>query len=344
MNLRVKASLILAILSVSTMASAGAPGNQLVIPTGEPLLAPLTEGVWSFGIEGLYMQQDDNFEYATTGVNTPVTKNESVGNDWDWGGEADLTYLFPNHSSDIRLAYTYLSLNSDDAVSSVLGDVNSFFSAPATINANNGEAKNEETLNQVDLVLGQWMSVGHRVALHPFIGLRYANLDAENEATFSGSGTVPPDSTGLIETDKNTSDLEGVGPRAGIDTTVHLGCGFSVVGTMAGSLIIGDLDSKITYSNYDPATSLATANFTYKPDNYIAVVPELDAQLGLNYEHAMDPATTFDIGAGYQIVNYFGAEDLDFANIADAFHPNTVNDLTSFNYQGFYVRFQLNVA
>ncbi|NNM58916.1 MAG: hypothetical protein HKM04_03795 [Legionellales bacterium] len=339
MSFRLKAGFILVTLGLSAIALAGEPGNNIVVPSGITVLAPDSEGVWSFGAEALYMQQGSNFQYASTGFETLEQHNLTAGNQWDWGGEADVSYLFPGSRRDVRLAYTYLNFNSKDSVSSP-GNVTPFaYDFPADVNS--GEGHDKETLNQVDLVFGQWMNVGNRVDLHPFMGLRYANLRAKNTDTFNGLGATPPASTGLYETDDNTSNFQGVGPRAGFDTNVNLGYGFSIVGTFAGALVVGNLDSKMSYNYYAPATSAFSGGFDYPNDSSTLVVPELDADLGLNYAYAINEKTSMDVSVGYQVVNYFNAEELNFS---DATYPNSVNTLTDFSYQGVYLRLQVNVA
>src|SRR3989338_1599801 len=115
-----KISLALAMLGLSAVAFAGMPGNQVVAPAGVNLIAPDSVGVWSIGLEAMYVQETNNdFNYGqlTTTPVAPSTyttrQNQTVGDDWEWGGTVDLTYMFPGQSRDVKLAWTHLFDNSD---------------------------------------------------------------------------------------------------------------------------------------------------------------------------------------------------------------------------------------
>ncbi|MFN7098470.1 MAG: Lpg1974 family pore-forming outer membrane protein [Gammaproteobacteria bacterium] len=336
--MKTKLFLVWTALAFSATAMAGAPGNAMVAPKGTLLIAPSSTGIWSIGGEALYMQQGSEYRYGDIGQGTPDQQNLAAGGAWNWGGELDVTYLFPSSSRDVRFAYTYLGLSSTDSANAP-GLITPFvFFAP--LDANSAKAENDETLNQADLVFGQWMHIGNRVGLHPFGGLRYANLDADNTSSYYGSGTVSPASTNIVENDDNSSNLQGLGPRAGIDAMLYLGNNFSLVGTFAGALIVGNINSRFSYNSYDATTGAITGSFSTSNDIGIALVPELDANLGLDYHVPFNLKTSMDVQVGYQLVNYFNAENFD-GN--DTYQGNSVNASTNFNYQGVYVRVQVNV-
>lgn len=331
-----KIVLALAALGFCATAVAGTPGNPMALPTGTPMIAPDSTGIWSIGGEALYMQQGSQYIYASVNPSSALQKTESAGGGWNWGGEFDVAYLFPGSSRDIRFAYTYLGFDSTDTVNAS-GAVNPFYAAP--IDANSAKGEDDETLNQADLVFGQWLQIGPRVSLHPFGGLRYTNLAANFKSSYYGSGTTAPASTNIVEDDNNTSNLQGLGPRAGIDGQVFLGNGFSLVGTFAGALIVGNINSRFSYNTYDATTGAVDSINANPNDIGIALVPELDADLGLNYHVPFNSKTSMDVQVGYQLVNYFNAENFDGA---DTYGLNSVNKSTDFNYQGAYVRLQVN--
>lgn len=373
-------TLALAMVGLSSIVLAGTPGDNMAIPTGTPLLAPESTGIWSFGLEALYMESNTNFQYAE--VSSIITSegeqefnNESVTNNWRWGVEADISYLFPGSSRDMSASYTYLNQSGSDSVDSLGNDVivNGVNDKPhagftflpiglAAIPAfqttiNSASADVEQTLNAATLTFGQLFMIGNRLSLHPFGGLQFADIDTTNKANYGGDIIrpifvfIPVDPTlPYTATYKNTSDFEGIGPRAGIDASIHLGNNFSVVGTLAGALLVGNMDSSFEQSYalpivtppglaaIDPITQI---NNKYKNDSYTAVVPELDAKIGLDYMYAFNPRTSMDIQAGYVVVDYFNAESSDFI---DAYTVNSINNTTNFSYNGPYLRLQLNVA
>jgi len=333
-------TLALAMIGLSATAFAGSPGDNMVAPapTGINLVAPDSVGTWSFGLEALYMEAGQQFQYAA--VNTLdaddnfTQKNKSVGNEFDWGVEGDISYMFPGSSRDVTLGYTYMNFDDSNHVSGP-ANIGAFINFPdVDSDYDSAKAKSHQTLNQVDLTFGQLIRIGDRVDLHPFAGVRYADIDVKNDGDYTGThvGSIDP----YTDEIDNDSEFQGAGPRAGFDGSVHLGSGFSIVGTMAGSLLVGDMSQKFRFID---AEGVDVA--TYKNDSYTAIVPELDAKLGLDYNVAFNPNTSMDIQLGYQVVNYFNAASQD---ALDSVFVNSNNNTDDFNYQGPYLRLQLNVA
>lgn len=338
--------LALAAVGLSVTAFAGAPGNNMVAPTGTPVIAPDSTGSWSFGLEALYMESNTNFQYASVNNiddnGAGYAKNQSVTNEWNWGVEADISYMFPGSSRDVSLSYTHLNQNGSDNVSNSAGNIQAVFRTGPTVlqgtDYSSAKGDVDQTLNAAGLTFGQLLTVGDRLSLHPFGGLAYADIDTTNKAYYNYPNPADATST-LTDTYKNESDFQGVGPRAGIDAMVHLGSGFSIVGTMAGDLLVGSMDSKYTYTDQD-IRALRTGA-TIKNDSYTQVVPELDAKLGIDYMYAFNPNTSMNVQLGYQVVNYFNANSTD---ALDSFSLNSVNSTSDFDYNGPYLRLQLNVA
>ena len=379
-------SVALAMLGLSAVAFAGMPGNQVVAPSGVNLIAPDSVGVWSVGLEAMYVQQTNNaFNYGQT--NAPFTSfltrtqaiiptsdpnmprsNKNVGDNWEWGGTVDLTYLFPGSSRDVKLAWTHLFDNTDSSHTTI-GNGQSFtpsFYHPLSLFAgeiiNDGSAygSTETNYDAVDLVFGQWIKIGDRVDLHPFGGLRWAEVHTVDKGNYFQNDTVSQ--AGFMDAvaptlssdsyNKLDSNFNGIGPRAGFDTAVHLGAGFSIVGTFAGSLLVGDLNSNIksTSHQYNPVTGALVTTLSDEvdgDDNGTSIVPELDARLGLDYMYAFTPTTSMNIQLGYQVVNYFDVTEADFQGDAGSSFgliPNTTSDRTNWGYQGPYLRLQLNIV
>ncbi|NNM59482.1 MAG: hypothetical protein HKM04_06655 [Legionellales bacterium] len=363
--MKTKIALALAMIGLSSIALAGGPGNAMVVPTGTPVIAPDSTGTWSFGLEALYMESNTNFQYASVfdGVNDDGEfqfDNESASNTWNWGGEADISYVFPGSSRDISASYTYLNQDNNDSVDAdEIGDPAisaGILHVPAagivivpptsfTTVITGASADVDQTLNAATLTFGQLLTVGSRVTLHPFGGIQFADIDTDNRADYDGTLTSVTDIDGVIVTDadpfdttyKNSSDFVGAGPRAGIDASVHFG-NFSIVGTFAAALLVGNMDSEFEGATSIDGVTLATET---ENDSYTAVVPELDAKLGLDYMYAFNPNMSMNVQVGYEVVNYFNAESND---ALDSEFVNSVDNTSDFNYNGPYLRLQLNVA
>lgn len=318
----------LSLIGLSVAAIAGTPGNNMVLPSGVDLTAPDSTGIWSLGIEGLYVQSNNSFQYSPLGFFD--ANNKAVGNEWNWGIEADVGYQFAGSSRDVNLSYTYLGFDALDstttpALSSIIGTGNAY-------------GKVDQELNAVSLTFGQLFLVGSRIGLHPFAGVQFADINSNFKSNTSFPLSIADTEATYSLTNKLTSDFTGAGPRAGIDATLNLGCGFSVVGTFAGALLVGEMDAKNTFMVSFLSASLQQVN---KPENYTAMVPELDAKLGINYAYTFNPKIAMDAQIGFEAVNYFNALDSDLYDIQNF---NSVNNTTNFNYYGPYFRLQLNVA
>lgn len=317
-------------LGVTSTLLAGAPGNQMAMPSGDILSAPESNSAWSFGLQALYAQIGSNgFQYTQINDNSaPLNTftNKSVDNPTGWAGEADVTYHFSGNSRDITLGYTHLDVNQTNKTT--LSGAETFSSSLGSV-ADQAKGQTDIDHNALDLTLGQQLLVGSVLVLHPFAGLRYADIDQDNKVDYTDSSTLTNTGTG-----KNTSDFQGIGPRAGLDVRVLAGAGVSFVGTMGGSLLVGSLDA------HQSSTS-SSVNLKTSPDDHTQIVPELDAKIGLDYTpHKLFPGAAVGFQVGYELAHYYNAASMDGF---DATLVNSTNNNTDFSYQGPYMRIQLNI-
>lgn len=335
-------SFALIALGLSTTAMAGIPGNAMPMPTptGVNLVAPTSTSAWTFGLEALYMRPSGSeFQYAQVNNNTSPTNkinNHSVGDDFGWGWSGDITYHFAGNSRDVMLGYTHLSLDDSDSTSASGSQTISppaFNGGALADEPNHAKADTDRDYNAVDLVFGQQISIGQHLLVHPFGGLRYANIKLDNDT--SEWDSLSTDDVGSASTH---SHFWGVGPRAGTNVKWQTNCGLSVVGSFAGSVLVGQLNSS---AKLYPSAVLAQPDTQWTVDNTQTIVPELDANLGLQYTMTIEPEAALAIQVGYQAVEYFNATALDSADLTA---PNSSDNRNNFGYYGPYLRLQLNVA
>lgn len=318
----------LGLIGISFSAVAGAPGNNMAIPSGTVLTAPDSDSGWSFGIEGMYVQPlDNNFQYVQVNNN-----NQSVGNSYQWGGAADITYHFDGNSRDVTLGYTHLDSSDSDTTNAAVGEMSPPVFVVDDATYAKGEINND--YNVVDLTFGQQFLIGDRLVLHPFGGLRYADIDQDDKGIYSNPAIAGDEGSYKLD-----SDFQGAGPRAGMDVRVLTGTGFSIVGTVGGSLLVGNTDSHL---NTYPSSLVGFSSTQINNDDATHLVPELDARVGLDYTpHKIFPAASMAFQVGYEVVHYFNVTNL---NTWDTALVNSVNNDGNFAYQGPYLRLQLNVA
>ena len=343
-----KTAIALAALGFSSSVLAGAPGNSLVLPTGTPLIAWENAGYWSFGIEDLYVKSSSpQYQYAQINSNTAASNdpasestvsNQTVDSDYHNNFEIDATYHFAGTDRDVTLAYMHVDME-DSSTSTLLG--NETFSEPFGLLPTHRDfvdqiqGETDQLYNGTDLVFGQHMHIGKIVDIHPFGGLRYADLDSRDNSTYYND---------LNETDNKIqataqvqAHYEGLGPRAGMDLSVMVLPSLTLVGTLGGSLEFGYDNANITTQTTGDLP--VTTDLDNGKDWY--VVPELDAKLGVDYQQVFNQTTSMDVQLGYQVVNYFNAMDDD---TQDIFTLNSTLNRQDFAFQGPYVRFQLNLA
>lgn len=102
-------------------------------------------------------------------------------------------------------------------------------------------------LNLVDLELGRRFYLSPCLVARPFIGLRYASINqtykvhsyAQRVSTTSIAAPFPAE---FVDDAKSKNDFSGFGVRAGLDLDYKFGCGISIYGEAAASLLYGEFD------------------------------------------------------------------------------------------------------
>lgn len=333
--------MLLLICAGTSIAFAGEPGNNMVPPSGTLLMVPNTPGMWTVGLEAMMMMPIDKFQYAEAPLLQPdgstLYHHEVVDNQPGFGWSADVGYQFANTGRDIAVAFTDVNTGDSEGYSVPPGTT---LYGPDGFNnilqiADGGEASGTSFYHYraADVTVGQLFNVGQRVTLHPFAGLRYANLNADENASYSHT-------SGEIDKFDSDSIFSGAGPRAGMNVSVHLWWGFSIVGTVGSSILVGSISDpyKIIGNSQNPAISTTTE---YNNADDTALVPELDESLALDYQHAFKPTTIFDMQFGVQVWNYFNADQHDFISTVDT---NSSLSGQDFGLHGLYLRTQMSFA
>jgi len=335
-SLKKTAFAVMALVGVSGVASAGmyapppAPGC-----TEGSVSVPCEKRGWSVEAQALYVQLSSLKQAtATANVGTinpgePTSGTLSFSDlqpDWAWGFLIGGNYYFGT-GSDIGLNWTHLS--KDSSATAVGTDVFGLFIQDELIGGS-GEPLNSDVDNvatdvdnkydAVNFEFGQHVNYGEHVDARFHAGLQYARLkqDITQTGWNSGLGTAVTDSTSI------ESKFDGIGPRAGVDTSYDFGNGVSLVGDTAFGLLIGDQKFTRTETFADGAGNASSIVGTAKTDN--AIVPEAEAKLGVRYTH---PLAQGDLSAeaGYQVVNYWDAltsTDTDTSLVTDNFGYNGV--------------------
>lgn len=125
-------------------------------------------------------------------------------------------------------------------------------------------------LDLVDIEFGRKFYVSSCFVLRPEFGLRIARIH-QNYRVESESTVTP--ATGPLEAFtsdiKTRSNFLSVGPRVGLDVELHLGCGLTVFGCAAGSIVFGKFDNHAREHFVDFTTDVdpAVGTFDYEANS-----------------------------------------------------------------------------
>jgi hypothetical protein len=141
-------------------------------------------------------------------------------------------------------------------------------------------------LNMVDLEIGRDFCVNSCLTLRPHIGVRGASINEKNHIKYEVAAVV---GTGLsdIVTDRFhlKNDFEGAGVRAGLDTTYDLGCGVSLYGTAAASLLYGETEIETKEKLISGSTATANVFVQKQKDNDCGCRAITDASIGITWQN-----------------------------------------------------------
>jgi hypothetical protein len=341
-------SIALAAIGISAGALAALPAATNPTEVSVPQLS----GGFAVGVTGFYLQPSDSngdLDYASSNVNNnsiagtaaPAFTNVNLHNvnpGYDWGWGVNVGYIFPNTGNDVNLSY--FNYRSDKTSSTSVAGFN-FSGAGAGANIGNfilpvgltpsnfdayqtATAKVDYDLDQVDLTAGQFINVGCRLTLHPFAGLRWAQLDRKLTENYfapgltSGVGTLGSTLNNGTLSLVEKSDFDGIGPIAGLDASYYVDQGFGVVGHFDTGVLVGNIHSSTNEAmvglnsvTVGSSTPPATFNATYSASSINRLVPVADAKLGVDWTYLFNNTENSDLTleAGWQVNHYWNAVD-----------------------------------
>ncbi|MFJ1268743.1 Lpg1974 family pore-forming outer membrane protein [Legionella lytica] len=264
-------------------------GNMGPVCTPGTLTVPCQQMGWSLTANALYLQTNFNqkFSYYPRGDNDIYN---GLGGQWGWGYQLQASYLF-NTGNELSVSWYHLDGASGNLKFNPLGEfdpLNVRLALKTQWDAVNGE-------------LGQLAKLGRDINYRIHGGFQFARL--KNTMNARVAFIVPADLLDLFDADSippprrlhyNTS-FNGFGPRTGFDMDYILGNGFTMYAKAATTLLVGTIKSSVT-GLAEPLPSLR--------GSYSAIVPELEASVGLNYSYPTKRGDfLFDLG--YLWVNYF---------------------------------------
>ncbi|MBS0620006.1 MAG: hypothetical protein JSS61_00910 [Verrucomicrobia bacterium] len=197
-------------------------------------------GEWLF-----WTTRQGGMEYATARASTSPgvfthAVSRKVNFDYQSGFRVGLGVHLPQDRWDIYANYTDFrpdhSSNTEGSVFPLLLYQGQF----STSNVTDASAEWHIAFQNLEVEIGRAYYIGKSLSFRPHIGFKGAWIDQRAHFEYQG-GDVPAGGKYHVKT-KN--DFKGAGPRIGLESEWHLGCGFSLFGNMAAALILGQFNLK----------------------------------------------------------------------------------------------------
>lgn len=177
-------------------------------------------------------------------------------------------------------------------------------------------ARSKYEYNAVDLTFTKTMHHVGKLNWQLLAGIRYAEIDHDLDSVLQASESFPIFNGQQIQ-DRATAltqyhtKFQGFGPRLGLNANYDIYHGIKVFGQVAVSLLYSKLDDHDNLTDVDTISSpfgQESASILAKSQifNREGVEPNVDAQVGLSYDHPFHGAI-LGIRAGYQVDWYHDA-------------------------------------
>lgn len=148
-------------------------------------------------------------------------------------------------------------------------------------------------IDLVDIEFGRKFYVSNCFVLRPEFGLRVARVN-QSQRVFSESQNQPetPILSNFRSQVKARSDFLAVGPRVGIDIELDIGCGLTLFGQGAGSILFGKFDNHARENLVDFTTTSETAisdfNYEAKDSSHRCSRAITDIAFGVKWQRCIE--------------------------------------------------------
>jgi hypothetical protein len=246
---------------------------------------PCESTAWDFGIQALYLQKI-NQEYLQSRLVGVNTYYDDLDHDWGWGYKLEGSFHF-NTGNDIDLNWYHFRKTSSQVLASTAPVVPFTYSVKPQWDA-------------INLELGQRVNFSEQTNIRFHGGAAYLRF-IENKSIYNNP---------VGQTRSNSTEFDGIGPRAGMDLSYDLGNGFGVYADGAGALFIGNGKFQDTVMGPFPTR--------YSLGSKRTTIPGMDSRLGITYTYPMAQGL-FSLDVGYLWAHYFDVNQNEFASERENF-------------------------
>lgn len=241
------------------------------------------------------------------------TKGRNLGFGWSSGVRASVGYIAPDKCWEAKLRGTYFHNKNENSIAFPFenNDGTLQFLFPSYFPAAFGNFVGAASASlQIDYGVLDLLFLNHTfscscIQFSPFVGLRFGWIQQKNHVRYDDltfqtlSGTLTAN-TGTIDF---KDQYRGVGIIGGSGLDVPLGCGFSILGEVSGSLLYGRSNVTRLLNAFAPlfvddaavlATLLQQDKFHREQVSF-----NFETELGFNYSQEWCSGIGFDIGLSY---------------------------------------------
>lgn len=262
--------------------------------------------------------------------------------DWDWGFRLGAGLNWDYDGWDTRLVWTrwhtsahkHLVAGQNQSIYPEWLNPNEFLAATAANATGNWKLH----LNMLDLENGREFFVSKYLTIRPHVGLRSAWINQKFNVSYFNLENSP-----LLEpgaTDHLKLEYWGLGLRGGVDTQWGLGCGFSLFGNFAASLLQGYF--KVDANEYSiDADGIRTINF--QVDDFYHIGRGItDMSIGLRYDWvSCDECYHFGVEGGWEHHMFWGQNQF-MLFVDDGSPAKYVANHGDLSTQGYYIRLRFD--
>lgn len=342
------------------------PPADCPCPTSRPFLDPC--GNWYFNVEGLAWEAcTDGLAFATkhsAGNNgspspdgnacspdcddTVKSKVKNLGSSWDGGFRLGIGCDLPCDEWDFAVNWTWFrtrvntkaQAGDGEWLTPAWGRDNSEFVAQSA------HARWSLNLNILDVEFGREFCVSPCLSLRPFVGIRAAWINQHYKIDYVSEALVfdPEDDCFQKEEEiRMRSRFSGAGVLGGLDSEWKLGCGLSIYGDVAASLLWG----KFRRNTFDTETfsgdEFARTECYDQTDNTHTggCRAITDASIGLRWRQFFDcDRMALTLSVGWELHCFF--DQNRFENIASRHKPQPQVERGDLYTQGVTVAARLD--
>lgn len=254
---------------------------------GLPLTISCEEKHWDLGVQALYLQPVVGPE--RTLAMGALDGASAFHNKWGWGFLLDGSYHFST-GNDLNLNWTHYDVSTQGGAYLGTTPLGTATFTPNRVNR----------FDQVNLLIGQQVTVSPKTKTHFVAGLQYAGIRSDLTGFYSIT-TDELDAGITAITQYNQAEYNGLGPVIGADYAYSLGRGWHATVAGAFSVLYGTGRNNSEFF-YGPNNITGTSSYS----STHLVVPAMDLAFGLKFEVATH-AGLLNVLGGYRTINYFNS-------------------------------------